>query len=400
MKWHNKGHEFDKIAQPLVQADTAYFYGCGKFAEEINDVLESMKSYIGWKILFIDRDKEKQKKGFHSWTVISPETFFAQEKENFIVVDCVLAGQGEEIRTFLLEKGVPSNRIYKGWDFLYRYFSIYFLYAADKVFFTSQNIVPSTVCNLNCRDCLNFTPHIKKHIVRDIEMLKNDVDLFFNAIDYIYRFQVTGGEPLLYKHIQELFEYIDEHYRKKILRLETVTNGTVLPTDEFCSFLREKNIFVFLDDYTMSLPEEQNKCRAEVKAKLQNYGINFSDNYVEKWFRIYTPENLPSKKSDDELVKMFVRCGNPWSTIEGGSITACNYSLYAVKAGVLSWSEYHGNDFFNLADYTPDLKHELIEFRLGFNERGYVSLCEKCNGFSTINPPAVKPAIQATRRKL
>ena len=64
MKWKNKGREFDEIARPLVEADTAYFYGCGKFAEEIAIVLEGMKTLIGWKILFIDRDEEKQRSGF------------------------------------------------------------------------------------------------------------------------------------------------------------------------------------------------------------------------------------------------------------------------------------------------------------------------------------------------
>ncbi len=400
MKWKNRGHEFDEIARPLVEADTAYFYGCGKFAEEIGIVLEGMKTYIGWKIFFIDRDEEKQRSGFHGWDVISPKEFVEQDKENFIVVNCVLAEQGKEIKYFLLSQEVPIEKIYSGWDFLCRYFSIYFLYAVNKVFFPSQNIVPSTVCNLNCRDCLNFTPHIKKHIVRDLETVKRDVDLFFKAVDYIYRFQITGGEPLLYKYLSKLLTYIDEHYREKILRLELVANGTVMPTDEMLSFLKEKNIFVFLDDYTMSLSEEQKKCHGEVKAKLESYGIAFSDNYVEKWFRLYTPENLPPKKSEEELVGMFMRCGNPWSSIEGGAITACNYSLYAEKAGVLEWSDYRGNDFFKLSEYFSDKKHELVEFRLGFNERGYVSLCEKCNGFSSINPATVTPAIQAERRNL
>ena len=400
MRWKNKGHEFDEIARPLVEADTAYFYGCGKFAEEISIVLERMKAYIGWKILFIDRDEEKQKRGFHGWNVISPNEFVKQDKGNFIVVNCVLAEQGEEIKDFLISQKIPIKNIYSGWDFICRYFSIYFLYAVNKVFFPSQSIVPTTVCNLNCRDCLNFTPYIKNHMIRELKTVKRDVDLFFKAVDYIYRFQITGGEPLLYKNLQKLLIYIDEHYREKILRLELVTNGTVMPTDEFLAFLKDRNIFVFLDDYTMSLPEKQRKCHAEVKAKLKAHDIAFSDNYVEKWFRLYTPENLPNKKSDEELVGMFTRCAIPWSSIEGGAITACNYSLYAEKAGVLLWSDYRGNDFFSLSEYSPKMKHELVEFRLGFNERGYVSLCEKCNGFCSINPATVKPAIQAKRQNL
>ena len=41
---------------------------------------------------------------------------------------------------------------------------------------------------------------------------------------------------------------------------------------------------------------------------------------------------------------------------------------------------------------------ELMEFGLGYSELGYVEMCSKCNGYSTINNHFVPPAVQIPRK--
>ena len=43
---------------------------------------------------------------------------------------------------------------------------------------------------------------------------------------------------------------------------------------------------------------------------------------------------------------------------------------------------------------TPEKKKELVEFRLGYTEKGYTNFCKKCRGFMLENSDEVEPALQ------
>lgn len=395
MKWENKGHEFDDIGEFLANAKRVFLYGIGGHAGEILNILLEGRKWFDWEVKLADRNPELQLSGYRGLSVMNPEEIFSQIRDNDIVVYCPLGKTGEEIYGIIKEHGISDKNIFSGFDFMFTYIPVYFLYAKDMVFFTSQNIVPSTNCNLNCRDCLNFTPYIRKPVTYSLEELKKDIDLFFHAVDLIYRFQITGGEPLLYPRFLEVLDYVDKNYRDQILRLETVTNGTIIPSDEICSYLAEKKIYVYLDDYTMALKEEQKEKRTIIEEKFKKYGVDYLNNYVEQWFRIYTPGTI--RENEKELNQLFTLCKNPYSTIEKGKISACNYALYAAKAGLIENDE---NDNYDLAIFDKSKKRELVEFRLRYNEKGYVSFCKKCSGYYLINESWCEPAVQVRKGTL
>lgn len=395
MKWTNKGHEFDKIGEMLLSIKKIYFYGIGGFVQEIWGLLERGCQWFDWETYFVDRNEIVREKGFNGNSILDPDYFFAHigdETSEYLVIACPIGKVGDEIKNLVIENGVKENRVVSGFDFLFTYIPIYFMYRHNILFFTSQNIVPSSACNLNCRDCLNFNPYIKKPVVYNLEEVKADVDAFFGAVDLIYRFQVTGGEPLLYPHFRDVLEYIDNNYRNKIFRLETVTNGTVIPDDEICSFLGKKGIYVYLDDYTLSLTDKHKITRELIIEKFKKFNVEFEDNYVDKWFKIF-PDSKRELKAN--LGEFFDLCGNPWSTVFEGKITACNYSLYATKAGINKDEE---TDYYDLRNFNSNDKKKLLEFRLRYNEKGFTTFCDKCAGFSVINENYYYPAIQAERK--
>lgn len=53
----------------------------------------------------------------------------------------------------------------------------------------------------------------------------------------------------------------------------------------------------------MSLPERHTKKHEDVINFLEMNGINYSDNRVESWFRLHTPENFPAKRSEKNCNK-------------------------------------------------------------------------------------------------
>ena len=389
MKWSKPGHEYDEIGNSLKDMKDVYLWGVGGYANEILTVFQSRPQYFPWDIHLIDSSRPKQMQDFMGYQVLSPESFFAVRKENYFVIDCPEGRAGKEIHKALLDNGVPEQLIFDGDYFLFNYLPIYFAYVQDMTFFTSENILCSTVCNLNCRDCLNFTPYLKTAVTDDLDSLKKDVDLFFRAVDLVYRFQVTGGEPLLYKDLIPFITYIRQNYGEKILRLEMVTNGTIVPSDEICQSLLELNVFVFLDDYRLSVPNSS-AAYTLARTKLDKYGIRYQDNYVQKWIIMY-PAGENCAKGTDNFPEKFAVCHNPWSTLRHGKISACNYGAYAAKAGIC---EDEPDEYFDLQSYTPDRRKELIEFRTGFTNRGYVNFCKECGGWTSINHNYSWSAIQ------
>ena len=286
---------------------------------------------------------------------------------------------------------IKEEDIYDYSYFLYTYLPIYFMYVKNKLFFTSENIIPSTVCDLNCRSCLNFNPYIKKHIVDSLEEVKADIDAFFGQVDLIYRLQISGGEPFLYKELGHVLEYIYENYKDKVIRLETVTNGTIVPSDELCRILKKCKVTVFLDDYRKTLPNGE-ALYERVKNKLNQEEISVIYNYAEKWIRMYSENSSHEEDSEEKLESFYERCGNPWSTLRKKKITGCNYAHYAAKAGILPDDE---DNYFVLTGEVD--KKALLEFRLRYNEKGYVEFCKKCAGWTSINPNLEDAAIQKAK---
>ncbi len=406
MKWKNKGHELENLKDIFSGKRSVYLYGAGEHAKELLVVLENVKKWSGWEIYLIDRDEEKQKLGWQGYDVMSPEAFFKSSKENFFVVICPWGIAEGEIYQLLLENGIAKKDVFRQFSFLHRLLTVYFLYGHDIVFLNSTNLCPSTICNLNCRDCLNFTPYIKNHVVMEFDQVKKDIDLYFNAVDLVYRFQITGGEPFLYKNLKATFEYI-EQYRKQIFQLEMVTNGTVMPSDDICEYLAKKNILVILDDYRDSIDEVEEKLNA-IRKKFDNFGVKYTLNHVDMWMRMYPDSYQVSdvydslisdnakKSSEEMLIEKYTKCDVPYTALHGGKLSACNYSNYADKAGVCEADE---NDYFNLNQFDKERKRELVEFAIGFNEKGYTEFCKKCSGWIMINKAWCQPAIQAERNK-
>nr|MCR5669034.1 radical SAM protein [Lachnospiraceae bacterium] len=77
-----------------------------------------------------------------------------------------------------------------------------------------------------------------------------------------------------------------------------------------------------------------------------------------------------------------------------GKIFMCNYSAYAAVAGINVTEE---DEYYDLKKYDDSKAKELIEFRLGYSKKGYVSFCKKCRGFSSKNQLVARAAKQVEK---
>ena len=78
------------------------------------------------------------------------------------------------------EQLLKSGKVHNVDYFLIEEFiSVYNVYKYDKVYFSSISFLPSTICNLNCKHCLNFNPYAKQFYVREWETAYERCGFYF-----------------------------------------------------------------------------------------------------------------------------------------------------------------------------------------------------------------------------
>ena len=382
MKWNNKGHEYDEMYQKMKEKKNFFLFGAGDYGEQFLRLFESEIQITG----YIDNSPDKQGTRILGKYCYSLNEIELNSNERIILTMSQLA-RVKPIEQ-LNQIGYKRNVDY---FIIEEFLSVYHVYKNNLVYFSSISFLPSTACNLNCKNCLNFNPFAKYFYVRNWQDLVHDVDLFFSCVDHIMLFHVSGGEPMLYEHIGDLIEYIDTNYGDRIDTLRTVTNGTVIPDEKILEKLSKCNVEVTVDDYRSAVPRF-NECFDKLIRKLEEYHIRYYINKVEKWIDLAPERTDYSNKTEEQLQKHRENCNQSWQELRDGKLYSCNYAAYATVAGIAG--EQDLEEVYNLENFTSSKKKELVEFRLGYMTKGYTNFCKKCKGFTQENMEEVEPAIQ------
>jgi hypothetical protein len=399
VKWENKAREFDKLGNIFRKNNTICIIG----AKLENTILYENLAFLDVPIIFTPPPANaliaQNKAEFNR--------YIRQNKLNSpgktVIINYKDRDYAKTILSLFLKTGKyfeDKNIFYAenfcefpGGDFL----SIYALYTSNKVYLKHNCCIITTFCNLNCKFCLNFTPYIKHPEHFSFEQLKNDIDIYFNCVDRVGLFQLGGGETLLYSCLLDLLMHICKNYRDRIGRLEIVTNTTIMPSDDLCLYLKENNISVICDDYSEAVPRLSKEYDA-ITRKLMQYGVTFYGSDKKRdFFEVFPPSRHNYMPLDEKtLSQKYDKCtkGSGWQLLRDGRLYSCNYSAFAIKAGLIKESE---NDYLDLVSFdgTAEFKKKLIEFRSGYNNLGYVEFCKFCNGSPNINPFRSLAGIQA-----
>ena len=382
MKWKNKGHEYDRMYQKISEKEYFYLFGAGDYGRQFLQIFDKEIQIKG----YIDNDPMKQGTTINGKYCYSSEQIKLKENEAIILTMSQIA-RVKPIEQ-LKQSGYKKDEDY---FILEEFLSVFHVYKNDMVYFSNISFLPSTACNLNCKNCLNFNPFAKQFYVREWEDLIKDIDLFFSCVDRIMLFHVSGGEPMLYKHTAELIEYIDNNYGNRIDTLRTVTNGTVVPKEEVLQKLSRCNVEITVDDYRDAVPQFCERFN-ELIRKLEAYRIRYYINKVNSWIDLAPDKVDYSGLSEDQLITHRSDCSQSWEELRDGKIYSCNYAAYATVAGIAG--EQDLEETYDLTSFTCDKKKELIEFRLGYTTKGYTNFCKKCRGFTPENTEEMKPAQQ------
>jgi hypothetical protein len=194
--------------------------------------------------------------------------------------------------------------------------------------------------------------------------------------------------------------YIVENYRSKIEVLGISTNAAVAVSDETFEVLKKLNILVECDDYSKSIPQLKSKYNNFI-AKLNAYGIQYHENKKIKFFKLFPPSKKLVNRNEQYLTWKFGKCVDAFNgqSLKNGHLYSCNYSRFAITAGIIYETD---DDYFDLScfDGTTESKKALVEFRLGYNNKGYIDFCKYCNGFPNSNKLKLSNGAEQAQGKL
>jgi organic radical activating enzyme len=401
MEWVTKGHEFDILGAVFQKNNKLFIVGtaednevlCKKLdfldiAIETSPLLKGRKSKLS-KLFYlllnllasppsgkisriaVGRNGSEFDKDGKTVIINHPNRFYAE----YILRQFIMTGEYRK-----------NENIFLANDFLGDYLSIFAVYVCNKLYSKHNALIVTTVCNLNCKYCLNFTPFLKKKEHIDISQLKKAAGIYFSYIDKIGWFHLSGGEPLLYPWFSEIIQYISNNYGSKIDELSFSTNGTVVPSDELCDVFKKYNVKVLVDDYTKAVPKVKSTCMALIK-KLREHEIPILLDSKGSFYKQFPPAKASTQLDESGLAEKYDRCqymyhGQP---LKNGRVCNCLYTSFAETAGLI---EASSDDYYDLNVFpnTELARKEFMEFRLGYSNRGYSSLCRYCNGSGNINP--------------
>lgn len=241
---------------------------------------------------------------------------------------------------------------------------------------------------MRCQSCNNLMQYFSPNnqYTCSLEGIKNSLELLLSKVDSIARIRIIGGEPLLFKDLPKLIDYLNS--QKKILTFSLVTNAIIDFKDELIEKLKnsKKVRKITISDYKRSpnlkIPLKQESILKKLKENKIPYSLD-SNKENSTWF---DPEKIYKReRSKEEIIKNYHHCKMPCMSLmtsEGenlkgkelapnGAIFVCPISSSLTRLKGLD--EFAG-DFINL----DDDKERFFEFYI----QDFYKACDYCRDFS------------------
>lgn len=263
------------------------------------------------------------------------------------------------------------------------------------------SITPSLICNLKCRLCAPASPFCVNAKPMSIERLKETADRYFDVVDHVDKFAVGGGEPMIYPQIAEFIEYMGKYSDKTDL-IEIITNGTVIPKDDFLSAAQAlgNKFRILVDNYGEHLSKKVDDIdilltKANIKHEIRNY--TSEDPHCGGWVDF---GDLSQKKHNDAEAKaLYSKCAYPQKmkfcfNIVDGVMYPCSPVRRCREIGVAD----NSNNYVDLFDDTLSIAQKRSKIS-GIYNGDCLSACSYCNGMCD-DSPRFTPAQQLTPEEI
>lgn len=222
-------------------------------------------------------------------------------------------------------------------------------------------IMPTTLCNMKCKDCSSLLPYFHKPEHLSMEQIVEDIETFLNGIDECIRITI-GGEPFLYPYIEALLNYLLS--KEKFLGIMMFTNSTILPNQNVLNLLKHDKVFVQISDYGHL------EKMGRLISVFEENGVRFNVLTDQVWTDM--GDTHFRGRDNKELSVTYLNCdqGKLVKSIHNGKFHTCGRSARMLSLG----SYVSQNDYFELhKDDDPSLIRNKLE------DTYYSSYADACN---------------------
>lgn len=234
-------------------------------------------------------------------------------------------------------------------------------------------------CTLRCKECSNLIPYCenKSHLPADLVI--EDIRRVSDAIDYCICIDITGGEPFLHPDLDKIVKTAINN--EKILFVQIITNGTVIPERKILLSLKNHKVIVKISKYNRYSKIE------ELKDLFDKEKIRYLVNEEIKWVAQGGIERRG--KRHDRIVYEYLRCwsGKFCKSVWKGKLYACARAAYLHEIG----ASQNADDYVELTGL--NLKSKITEFYLV----SYLDACDFCDHMSLYSEE-VEPAVQISEK--
>lgn len=314
------------------------------------------------------------------------------KKESLKIVVTTVRYSYEEISAKLTELGFEEYRDYCIFE---RFAQEWNLRWRNRCVLSKIDTVITSRCSLKCINCNMFIGHVTEAYDMSLDNLKRNFDIFFDSVDYVYEYTLLGGEPFIHKNLTEIISYMGDTYGERIGRINLISNGTIVPSDEVIQTMIKYHVTVHISDYTCSVPYD--KKLKEVTERLSQAGIEYYVIPNNTWKDIVYPRDTYTAADPK---KHMLLCGHSTHSVDNGRLYWCDPAFSAEYfMGFPSKEDDYLDMVANKRDNSKyDATLNIIKYLLGdLNARGYMSICEKCAGVGSDNNNIVPAGIQIER---
>ena len=270
-------------------------------------------------------------------------------------------------------------------DIFRNFFKNYHILFHSPFYFGYLEIPITTKCTLKCKNCANLIPCYDNPINIDIKNIEKSLDYLLKCISQIVCVRVLGGEPFLHPKLGQFLTYLLE--KKQILRIEVVTNGSVIITDKkLIQILKNPKIVVSISNYKIV---SINK----FISILEKNHISYYCNSLKYW-NDYGDLSLKGH-TNKVLKKQYRKCHNVCKMLINGNLYICprqghSHDLVKIIPKNLEYVCLNENKSID------QLKNDIKQWQ----NKNIFSICSYCNrGTSKFKKIEVAEQINDRRRK-
>ncbi len=279
--------------------------------------------------------------------------------------------------------------------FFYKFFII-LRFLCGKIDIPYMQIVVTTRCTLQCKDCHDLMPYfsIKNHYSGQIHEILKNCKILLDNVDSIVSVRILGGEPLLFKDIVTLVDFLVKE--PKIKSFDIITNGTIQFSDTLLSVLKNcHKVRVIIDDYTHSTQKVKAQDIQTITNSLHKNDIRHFvlDWNKQKWFDaglIYK-----RNRTKEEIIKNFLACGMYCVSLIGGKNDELGKIFICPRASSMS-KLYDVANF--IGDYIDIASKTLRADIIYFYTKNYFQSCDYCQDMS-LPKISVEAGVQIAHKK-